>query len=98
MKINNQRLRTRILNLYKKDKRVAEDDKYLISKIWDEDGWDSTKSTYANLVNVTSPESIRRTRAKLVEEGLLKVSEATTEARYEDYKRAWAELRGNYYG
>ena len=88
MKINTTQLRTRILNLYKLDKRVAEDDKYLISKIWKEDGWDQEKDVYANLMNVTSPESIRRTRAKLVQEGLMKVSEAVTEARYEDYKQA----------
>lgn len=88
MKINTTQLRTRILNLYKLDKRVAEDDKYLITKIWEEDGWDNNASVYVNLMNVTNPESIRRTRAKLVQEGLMKVSEAVTEARYEDYKQA----------
>lgn len=88
MKINTTQLRTRILNLYKLDKRVAEDDKYLITKIWEEDGWDCSAGIYRNLMNVTNPESIRRTRAKLVQEGLMKVSEAVTEARYEDYKQA----------
>lgn len=88
MKINTTQLRTRILNLYKLDKRVAEDDKYLITKIWEEDGWDYSAGIYRNLMNVTNPESIRRTRAKLVQEGLMKVSEAVTEARYEDYKQA----------
>ena len=88
MKINTTQLRTRILNMYKFDKRVAEDDKYLISKIWQEDGWNPAKDVYTNLMNVTSPESIRRTRAKLVQEGLMEVSEKTTEARYQDYKQA----------
>lgn len=88
MKINTKQLRTRILDLYKTDKRVAEDDKYLIAKIWEEDGWDYSVGIYRNLMHVTNPESIRRTRAKLVQEGLMKVSEAVTEARYEDYKQA----------
>ena len=88
MKINTKQLRTRILNIYRYDKRVAEDDKYLISKIWEEDGWNPAKGVYANLVNVTSPESIRRTRAKLVQEGLMEVSAKTQEARYQDYKQA----------
>lgn len=88
MKINTKQLRTRILNLYYQDKRVAEDDKYLISKIWQEDGWNNEKSVYVNLLNCTSPESIRRTRAKLVQEGLIKVSNKTQEARYQDYKQA----------
>lgn len=88
MKINTKQLRTRILNLYYQDKRVAEDDKYLISKIWQEDGWNNEKSVYANLLNCTSPESIRRTRARLVQEGLIKVSDKTQEARYKEYKQA----------
>lgn len=87
MKINSQQLRTRILDIYQYDKRVAEDDKYLIAKIWEEDGWNNQKSVYVNLVNCTSPESIRRTRAKLVQEGLIKVSDKTQEARYQDYKQ-----------
>ena len=92
MKINTKQLRTRILNLYYQDKRVAEDDKYLISKIWQEDGWNNNVSVYVNLLNCTSPESIRRTRAKLVQEGLIKVSNKTQEARYQDYKQAMMNI------
>lgn len=92
MKINTTQLRTRILNLYYQDKRVAEDDKYLISKIWQEDGWNNNVSVYVNLLNCTSPESIRRTRAKLVQEGLIKVSDKTQEARYQDYKQAMMNI------
>lgn len=88
MKINSQQLRTRILDIYKYDKRVAEDDKYLIAKIWEEDGWNYTKDVYSNLTNVTSAESIRRTRQKLVAEGLMTPSEKVQEARYEEYKQA----------
>ena len=43
---------------------------------------------YSNLRRVSSPETIRRTRQKLVEEGLIIPSAATTEARYQDYKQA----------
>jgi hypothetical protein len=92
MKINTKQLRTRILNLYYQDKRVAEDDKYLISKIWQEDGWNNNVSVYVNLLNCTSPESIRRTRARLVQEGLIKVSDKTQEARYQDYKQAMMNI------
>jgi hypothetical protein len=92
MKINTKQLRTRILNLYYQDKRVAEDDKYLISKIWQEDGWNNNVSVYVNLLNCTSPESIRRTRARLVQEGLIKVSNKTQEARYQDYKQAMMNI------
>lgn len=88
MKINSQQLRIRILDIYKYDKRVAEDDKYLIAKIWEEDGWNNQKSVYTNLLNCTSPESIRRTRAKLVQEGLMTPSEKVQDARYEEYKQA----------
>lgn len=92
MKINTKQLRTRILNLYKTDKRVAEDDKYLITRIWLEDGWDYSQGLYTNLMNVTSPESIRRTRARLVQEGLMEVSDAKTEARYREYKQVRANI------
>ena len=88
MKINTQDMRHKILRAVYRDPKCADDDKLLISKIWEAEGWDYMLSIYENLRNVSSPETIRRTRQKLVEEGKIKPSEATIEARYNDFKEA----------
>lgn len=88
MKINTQDMRHKILRAVYREPRCADDDKLLIAKIWEYEGWDYTLGLYENLRNVSSPETIRRTRQKLVEEGKIKPSEATIEARYNDFKEA----------
>ena len=85
MKINTKPMRERIIALCKKDNRYADDDKLLIATIWYQDGWEDP-DLYDKLK--VSPETIRRTRAKLVEEGIIKPSEKVVEARYEDFKKA----------
>jgi len=67
---------------------ASNDDKLLIAKIWESEGWDYMDDIYTNLRRVSSPETIRRTRQKLVEEGVIKPSETATEYRYRDFKRA----------
>lgn len=87
MKVNTQDMRHKILNIINEIPSAADNDKLLIALIWQKEGWDKGLNIYSNLRNVSSPETIRRTRQKLVEEGLIKPSEATTEARYQDYKQ-----------
>lgn len=86
MKVNTQDMRHKILRAVYREPRCADDDKLLIAKIWEYEGWDYTLGLYENLRKVSSPETIRRTRQKLVEEGKVKPMESTTEARYQDFK------------
>ena len=86
MKVNTQDMRHKILRAVFREPRCADDDKLLIAKIWDYEGWDYTLSLYENLRNVSSPETIRRTRQKLVEEGKIVPMEETTERRYQEFK------------
>lgn len=88
MKVNTQDMRHKILRAVFREPRCADDDKLLIAKIWEYEGWDYTLSLYENLRNVSSPETIRRTRQKLVEEGRIVPMDSTTEARYKDFKEA----------
>lgn len=87
MKINNKPMRERIKALVRENPSLADDDKRLIASIWYLEGW-TDENLYANLKKVSSPETIRRTRAKLVEEGIIKPSKEIQEARYEEYKQA----------
>lgn len=88
MKVNTQDMRHKILNTIKLVPSAANNDKLLMALIWQKEGWDKELNIYSNLRNVSSPETIRRTRQKLVEEGLIKSSETITEARYQDFKQA----------
>lgn len=80
-------LRSEILSEYRRNNAVADDDKLLIAIIWKNHGWDYNLGLYSNLRRVPSAESIRRTRQKLVADGLMKTSERATEKRYEAYKQ-----------
>ena len=91
MKVNRQRTRDKILRLVRADQRYADDDKLLIAAIWYEEGWRDPQ-LYEKLKQSTSAETIRRTRQKLVEEGLIKPTEKTTEARYKDFQQAKSDL------
>lgn len=91
MKINTEPMRERIIKLCSKDQRYADDDKLLIATIWYQDGWNDPE-LYLKLKKMVSPETIRRTRAKLVQEGIIKPSEEVQEARYKDYKEAMDNL------
>ena len=92
MKVNTQDMRHKILRAVYKEPMCADDDKLLIAKIWEYEGWDYTLGLYQNLRNVSSPETIRRTRQKLVEEGRIVPMESTVEARYQDFKEARAAI------
>ena len=86
MKVNNLAMRDTIIALCKKDPSLADDDKRLIATVWWLEGW-KDHELLEHLKSVSSPETIRRTRAKLTEEGIIKPSEQTTDARYEEYKK-----------
>lgn len=91
MKVNTERMRDRIISLVKAKPELANDDKKLIATIWWLEGW-KDKDLYEHLKSVSSPETIRRTRAKLVEEGVIKPSDEAQEARYEEFKKARTDL------
>lgn len=91
MKINSNNMRDKILRLVKKDSRFANDDKLLIATIWWQEGW-KDKNLYKMLQKVSSPETIRRTRAKLVEEGLIIPDKKVQEARWDAEGQARTDL------
>lgn len=91
MKVNNKTMRKQILDAVKISPSLADDDKKLIATIWWMEGWRDS-DLYKKLCQVSSPETIRRTRARLVEEGLIKPSEKTQEARYQEFKKVRLSL------
>lgn len=91
MKVNTNNMRDKILALVRKDARFANDDKLLIAAIWWGEGW-RDKDLYKHLQAVSSAETIRRTRAKLVEEGLITPDEKVQQARKEDEQWARGDL------
>lgn len=87
MKINSKNTRTMILELCTLDRKFASNDKLLIAEIWKREGWRKDDTIYENLKKCTSPETIRRTRAKLQSEGLIKPDDRVLNLRYEEMKR-----------
>lgn len=92
MKVNSRNMRGLILKLYHDNPKVANSDKFLIACVWASEGWEHGCSIYQNLCKVSSPETIRRTRQKLVQEGLIKPSDETTEKRYQEFKQVRASI------
>lgn len=81
-----------ILRLYNLDKTVVEDDKRLIANVWHRYGWDQSLDLLTNLKKMPSSETIRRTRQKLHQDGLIEYSESVEERRYEASKEVTEEL------
>lgn len=84
--INSKDMRSIIRKAYIKNENVANDDALLISEVWKAYGWDNSSSLLKNLRNMPSPETITRTRRKLVSEGLITPSMDATERRYKSFK------------
>ncbi len=80
MKVNDKAMRDKIIEAVKRNPELANDDKRLIATIWWIEGWHDPE-LYEKLTRHSSPETIRRTRAKLVEEGVIKPSAEATAAR-----------------
>lgn len=92
MKINSNLMRQRIINLCKINSKYANDDLALMAAIWQKEGWSSERSLYDNLCRVSNPETIRRTRQKLQQEGLIQARERVVEKRYGEFKQAKFDL------
>lgn len=90
--INSENIRAKIRKAYFKDKRVADDDALLLNEVWKASGWDNSKTLLHNLRVMPSPETIRRTRQKLVAEGLIKPSMSAIDRRYASWKKTRKEL------
>lgn len=86
--INSENVRAKIRRAYYKNNKVADDDTLLLNEVWKASGWDNSKTLLQNLRAMPSPETIRRTRQKLVAEGLIKPSTTATERRYKRWKIA----------
>ena len=86
MQINSENIRDKVRKAYFKNNKAADDDALLLSEVWKMSGWDSSKPLLENLRKVPSPETIRRTRQKLVSEGLIIPSMSATERRYKSWK------------
>ena len=94
MKLNDKTTRELIIKAVKADKRCADNDKLLIAKIWYLKGWKDTE-LYNHIKDMPSSETIRRTRAKLVEEGIIEPSEKAKNARKAEAKQARRDLGYN---
>lgn len=92
MRVNTLYMRDRIISLCKINNEFANNDLKLIAEIWKQEGWDSSQDLYWNLRRVSKPETIRRTRQKLQEEGRIRQSEATIERRYNNFKKIYGSL------
>ncbi len=90
--INSDNIRAKIRKAYYKNNKVADDDALLLNEVWKASGWDNSKTLLQNLRVMPSPETIRRTRQKLVAEGLIKPSATATDRRYATWKRVRKEL------
>ena len=86
--INSKDMRAVVRKAYFKNSKVADDDALLLAEVWKAFGWDKSKSLLQNLRNMPSPETITRTRRKLITEGLIKPSMSATERRYKSFKQA----------
>lgn len=84
--INSDNIRNKIRKAYAKNPKVADEDALLLNEVWKMSGWDNSKTLLQNLRKMPSPETIRRTRQKLVAEGLIKPSVNATERRYKFFK------------
>jgi hypothetical protein len=85
--INSNNMRMIIRRAYAKDKRVADDDALLIAIVWEMYGWDKDLSLMMNLRRMPSPETITRTRRRLITDGLIAPSKEATERRYNNFKK-----------
>jgi len=90
--INSENIRAKIRRAYHKNNRVADDDALLLSEVWKMSGWDNSKTLLQNLRVMPSPETVRRTRQKLVAEGLIKPSMSAIDRRYASWKKTRKEL------
>lgn len=86
--INSKDMRAVVRKAYSKNEKVADDDALLISEVWKEYGWDNGKTLLQNLRSMPHPETITRTRRKLIAEGLIVPSMDATERRYKSFKNA----------
>ena len=91
MKVNNQKIRDIIQMACDADPRCADDDALLIAKVWYMKGW-RDPNLYKLIKSVPNPETIRRTRAKLVEEGKIKPSAKVQAARAREEHQARQDL------
>ena len=87
MSINSDNIRAKVRKAYYKNNRVADDDALLLNEVWKASGWDKNKTLLQNLRDMPSPETIRRTRQKLVAEGLITPSTSAVNRRYKSWKR-----------
>ena len=90
--INSRNIRVKIEKAYARNRKVADDDMLLLAEVWMDSGWDNSKSLIDNLRNMPSPETIRRTRQKMVEEGAIRPSLTASERRYKNFKSIRKEL------
>lgn len=78
-------IRQVILELYREDPDVVNDEMKLLDRVWGKYGWDETKSRYDNLCRMPHPETISRHRRKLHEQGKIKYSTQADERREQQY-------------
>lgn len=94
MNINSNEMRKKVLGAVAKEPRAADDDRLLMAIIWAQEGWRNGDPIYTNLRKVSNPESIRRTRQKLVQDGVIKPSQRATRGRAKKQEQTRLTLIG----
>lgn len=85
-------IQLKVLELYKQDRNVVNFDKLLLTRYWLEfDGWNPKKPLLANMIDMTSAESITRARRKLHELGLIQYSKEANRWREKRYREMQEE-------
>lgn len=84
--INSENTRQAIMRAYLRNPRVVDDDTLLLNAVWKRYGWSRRKTLLQNLRSVPSAETVRRTRQRMVEEGVIEPTVTATERRYNRFK------------
>ena len=84
--MNKNKIEQVILDLYRNNKDIVNDDTILLEKVWYAFGWDDNKSLYDNLSRVPRPESITRRKRELRETWLIEYSQKALDDRTEAFK------------
>lgn len=74
------------------DKKTRDNDKLLMLAVWEIEGFFLSDVQKSKFMEVSSPETIRRMRQKLQEEGKYKASEEVGEERYNRYVETRAAM------
>lgn len=81
------RVKDKVARVLSQKPETRDNDKLLMLYVWQIEGLHLSDSQLEKFKNASSPESIRRMRQKMQEEGQYRASEAVEQKRYELYEQ-----------